>query len=138
MLGKILRIDVGMPPSAPGNGGPGPDVSAPVVFARAPRRQRVLRLGGAVVYVRCNENCSLVAGGTLRIARRRVLLRHVNAALVANRRARLLVRLRPRGRRVLRAALRRHRRPKVELRLQASDASGNRSALVRRTVRVRR
>jgi glucose/arabinose dehydrogenase len=138
MLGKILRIDVGVASPSPGNGGPGPDVTAPLVFARAPRRQRVLRLGGAVVYVRCSEDCALNAGGTLRVARRRLLLRHVKATLVADRRVRLLVRLRPRARRVLRAALRRHRHPKVELRLRASDASGNRSALVRRTVRVRR
>jgi hypothetical protein len=139
MLGKILRIDVGTTaPAPPGGGGPGTDVTAPVVSARAPRRQRVLRLRGAVVYVRCNESCSLAAGGTLVIGRRKLLLRRVRPTLGANRRARLVVRLRPRARRLLRAALVRGGRPRIALRLRATDAAGNRSALVRRRVRVRR
>jgi Glucose / Sorbosone dehydrogenase len=139
MLGKILRIDVSTTaPPPPGGGGPVADVTAPVVSARAPRRQRVLRLRGAVVYVRCNESCSLRAGGTLVIGRRKVLLRRAQATLGANRRARLVVRLRPRARRLLRAALVRGGRPRVALRLRATDGAGNRSALVRRRVRVRR
>jgi hypothetical protein len=139
MLGKILRIDVSTTaPPPPGGGGPVADVTAPVVSARAPRRQRVLRLRGAVVYVRCNESCSLSAGGTLVIGRRKVLLRRAQATLGANRRARLVVRLRPLARRLLRAALVRGGRPRVALRLRATDGAGNRSALVRRRVRVRR
>jgi Glucose / Sorbosone dehydrogenase len=139
MLGKILRIDVSTTaPPPPGGGGPVADVTAPVVSARAPRRQRVLRLRGAVVYVRCNESCSLSAAGTLVIGRRKVLLRRAQATLGANRRARLVVRLRPRARRLLRAARVRGGRPRVALRLRATDGAGNRSALVRRRVRVRR
>ena len=147
LLGKLLRIY----PGPPGTGGPpcvpaaqsspGPvaeDLTAPVLTARAPRRQRVLRLRGAVVYVRCSEDCSLRAGGTLLVGRRRLLMRRRTATLEANRRARLVVRLRPRGRRLLRAALLRGGHPRVRLRLRASDAAGNRSALVRRGVRVRR
>ena len=135
-LGKILRIDLGLP--QPPDGGPGTDTTAPVVTARAPRRQRVLRHRAAIVYVRCSENCSLAAGGTLLIGHRRLLLRRVHAELVASRRARLAVRLRPRQRLLLRRALRRHRHPRLVLRLRATDAAGNRSALVRRSVRVRR
>jgi glucose/arabinose dehydrogenase len=151
LLGKVLRIDPdppgvggprcggqGAPAGGGPGGGPGPDLTAPVVSARAPRRQRVLRRRGVVVYVRCNENCSLGAGGTLLIGRQKLLLRQVKAALVANERARLLVRLRPRARRLLRAALRRGGRPRVGLRLRATDGAGNRSAVVRRGVRVRR
>jgi glucose/arabinose dehydrogenase len=138
MLGKILRLDVGAGPPPHEGAAPAPDLAAPVVSARAPRRQRVLRRRGVVVYVRCNENCSLGAGGTLLIGRQKLLLRQVNAALVANQRARLLVRLRPRARRLLRAALRRGGRPRVALRLRATDGAGNRSAVVRRGVRVRR
>jgi glucose/arabinose dehydrogenase len=149
LLGKLLRIN----PNPPGTGGPacqgvavqpppgggtGADVAAPVLSARAPRRQRVARLRGTVVYVRCNESCSVGAGGILLIGRRKLLLRQVKAALVANQRARLLVRLRPRGLRSLRAALRRGGHPRVVLRLQATDSAGNRSPLVRRRVRVRR
>jgi glucose/arabinose dehydrogenase len=138
LLGKILRIDVGVGAPTPPAGGPGADVVAPVVSARAPRRQRVQRRGGAVVYVRCNEHCTLHAGGTLLIGRRKLLLRRVLAGLVADRRARLLVRVRPRGRRLLRAALLRGGHPRVVLRLRAVDAAGNRSDVVRRAVRVRR
>jgi glucose/arabinose dehydrogenase len=149
LLGKLLRIDpnpggggapvcalTGAPP--PGKGQPAQDVTAPVVSARAPRRQRVLRLRGAVVYVRCSEACSLSTGGSLVIGRRRLLLRRARAELVADRRARLLVRLRPRARRLLRAALQRGGHPRVVLRLRATDGAGNRSAPVRRGVRVRR
>jgi glucose/arabinose dehydrogenase len=151
LLGKVLRINPNPPgaggracapvasaPGPPGGGGPIADVNAPIVSARAPPRQRVLRLRGAVVYVRCNERCSLSAGGTLVIGPRRLLLRRARATLGANARARLVVRLRPRARRLLRAALRRGGHPRVALRLRATDSAGNRSVLVRRAVRVRR
>jgi hypothetical protein len=136
MLGKILRIDVGAQP--PGPGGGGADLTPPTLAVRAPRRQRVARLHGAIVYVRSSENSSLSAGGTLLIGRRRVPLRRRQATLVANQRKRLLVRVRPRGRRLLRAALRRGGHPRIVLRLRAADPAGNRSAVVRRAVRVRR
>jgi glucose/sorbosone dehydrogenase len=123
LLGKILRFEVGIPP---------------VVSARVPRRQRVLRLGGAVVYVRCSEACALEAGGTLRIGRRKLLLRRAAGSAEASSRTRLTVRLRKRSARLLRRALARGRRPRVQIRLRARDGAGNRSGLVRRTVRVRR
>jgi glucose/arabinose dehydrogenase len=147
LLGKIVRID----PDPPGAGGPvcraqgtvgappgaTPDTTAPRVRARAPGRQRVLRLRGAVVYVRCDERCRLSVGGTLRIGQRRLLLRRVTATGAANQRRRLKPRVRPRGLRRLRRALANGRRPRVSLRIRASDEAGNRS-LVRRGVRVRR
>lgn len=151
LLGKLLRID----PDPPGVGGPvcgGPapprppsppvgsarDVSAPSLSATVRRRQRVLRLGGAVARVRCDEACSLSAGGTLLVHRRKLLLRRVAATLSAGDGARLLVRLRPHARRVLRAALRRGGHPRAVLRLRATDGAGNASGVVRRGVRVRR
>lgn len=132
-LGKILRIDV----NASGPPG-GRDSTPPVLSAHARRHQRVLRRRAAIVNVRCSENCTLTAGGTLVIGHRRLALRRVRRPLVANRRTRVAVRLRPRQRRLLRRALRHHRHPRVALRLRARDAAGNRSALVRRSVRVRR
>ena len=145
LLGKILRIDpnpAGVGGAAcPGTGDgsqPGQDLTAPALSARAPRRQGVLRHRGAVVYVRCGENCTLDAGGTLLVRGRKLLLRRVHAALVGGHRTRLVVRLRPHARRVLRRALRRHRHPRVVLRLRATDTAGNRSGVVRRGVRVRR
>jgi glucose/arabinose dehydrogenase len=134
LLGKILRIDVGVSPPVV----PGPDVTAPALSARAPRRQRVLRLRGAIVYVRCSEACTLRAGGTLRIGRRKLLMRGASRTLTANTRARVRVSLRPRQQRLLRARLRRGGRPRVSLRLRATDAAGNSSRLVRKSVRVRR
>ncbi len=133
LLGKILRIEVAAGPPPPAS-----DQTAPGLSARAPRRQRVLRLRGAIVYVRCSEGCVLEAGGTLLIGRRKLLLRHGRSNLSANERVRLRVLLRPRGARLLRRALRRGGRPRVSLRLRASDTAGNRSAVVRRGVRVRR
>jgi hypothetical protein len=132
LLGKILRIDVGV--SRP----PAPDLTAPTLRVRVPRRQRVLRLRGAVAYVRCSEACSVEAGGTLLIGTRRLLLRRGIGSAQSSPRARLKVRLRKRSARVLRRALATGRRPRVKVRLRARDAAGNRSALVRRSVRVRR
>jgi glucose/arabinose dehydrogenase len=135
LLGKILRMDVGIAPPLPA---PTPDQTAPAVTVRAPRRQRVLRLRGAVAYVRCSEACTVEAGGTLRIGTRRLLLRRAVGSAQSSPRTRLKVRLRRRSARLLRRALADGRRPRVQVRLRARDAAGNRSAPVRRSVRVRR
>ena len=137
LLGKILRIDVGISPAA-GGGGPAPDTTAPVMRVRVPSPQRVLRLRGAVAYARCSEACTLAAGGTLRIGSRRLLLRRAVGSGQRSPRTRLKVRLRRRAVRLLRRALANGRRPRVQVRLRARDAAGNRSALVRRSLRVRR
>jgi hypothetical protein len=146
LLGKILRFD----PDPPGVGGPvcgaggapppgaTPDRTAPTLTVRVPRRQRVLRLRGAVAYARCSEVCTLEAGGTLRIGSRRLLLRRAVSSAQPSARTRLKVRLRRRSVRLLRRALANGRRPRVQVRLRARDAADNRSALVRRSVRVRR
>jgi glucose/arabinose dehydrogenase len=144
-LGKILRIDpdppgVGGPVcGAPASGGgPGPvaDTHAPVLRVRVKRRQRVLRLRDAVAYARCDEPCSVSATGRLRTGRRSYRMRPAARAAQAGRRVRLEVRLTKRGRRALRKALRRKRRPTVHLALRASDGAGNRSPRLRRSVRV--
>jgi glucose/arabinose dehydrogenase len=134
LLGKILRIDVGVVPPA---AGPPVDVTAPRLGVRVPRRQRVLRLRGAVAYVSCSEMCALEAGGTLRIGRRKLLLRGAVASAEPSARKRLKLRLRRRSARMLRRALANGRRPKLQIRLRARDAAGNR-AVARRVVRVRR
>ena len=135
LLGKILRFDVaGGSPPPPGS----IDTTPPVVSVRVPRAQRVLRLRGAVVYLRCNEACAVSAGGTLRIGQRKLLLRPASGSARPSRRTRLKVRLRKRSARLLRRALADGRRPRVHLRLRARDAAGNGSALVRRSLRVRR
>jgi hypothetical protein len=140
LLGKIVRLDV----LSPGTSAPPPpvapaaDTKAPSLRTRVRRRQRVLRLSGAVAYARCNEVCSVRAAGTLAIGRRRLPMRAAVRSAQARDRVRLKVRLTRRGTRALRRALRRGRRPVVRLRLRAADQAGNRSAAVRRGVRVRR
>ena len=132
LLGKILRFDVGAPPP------PAADTAAPTLRTRVPRRQRVLRLRGAVVYVRCSEACTVSAGGTLHVGGRKLLLRRATGSAQASPRKRFKLRLRKRSARVLRRALAAGGHPRVQIRLRANDAAGNNSALVRRTLRVRR
>ena len=141
LLGKILRINptpvIGPPPAplAPA------DTRAPRLRTRVPRRQRVLRLRGAVAYAGCNEACTVAAAGVLRVGKRRLRLtgaRRVARASQVGRRLRLKVGLKRRQARILRRALRRGRRPTVRLSLRATDPAGNRSPVTRRTVRVRR
>ena len=150
LLGKLLRIDpdppgvggapcgAAAPSPPPGGGSSAPDLAAPIVSARAPRRQRVLRLHGVIVYVRCSEQCALGVGGTLLVGQRRLLLRRVRADLAPNQRARIRVRLRPGAARLLRRALHRGGHPRVTLRLRATDTAGNSAPLTRRGVRARR
>ncbi|MGH2846031.1 MAG: PQQ-dependent sugar dehydrogenase, partial [Thermoleophilaceae bacterium] len=77
-VSRIVETDARVP-CGPGfatgvPGGPGgqaaADTLAPRLRVRVKRRQRVLRLRGAVVYARCSERCSVAAGGRLRIGRR--------------------------------------------------------------------
>jgi glucose/arabinose dehydrogenase len=131
LLGKVLRLDVGIPPAAV-------DTVAPALRSRVKGRQRVLRLGGAVAYVRCSEACSVVAGGRLRVGKREYRLRRVGKAVDGVHRARLKVLLTTRSRRALKNALKRHRKVSLRVNMRARDATGNRSALARKTVRVRR
>ncbi len=143
-------------PAQPGGGSPAPAGSpvpaggspaAPPALAGAPepgtvrvgarRRQRVLALGGAIVYVRCPARCRVSAGARLRIGRRVYPLRRATKAAPAGERVRLTVRLTERGRSALRAALRAGRRPTLRIRVRARDATGAPSRLVRRSVRAR-
>jgi glucose/arabinose dehydrogenase len=151
--GKILRIDpdppgrggpvcrlppLPPPPAAPVSAAPAPDTLAPRLRTRIKRRQRVLRLRGVVAYARCSEACTVATGGTLRIRSRRFRMRRASRAARVTRSSRLKVQLTRRGTRALRRVLRRKRRASVRIGLRATDRAGNRSRLVRRTVRVRR
>ncbi|MBN1530297.1 MAG: PQQ-dependent sugar dehydrogenase [Thermoleophilaceae bacterium] len=137
LLGKLLRID----PDMVAGGGPVPadrDITSPRLRAKVKRRQRVLRLGGAVAYARCSEACALSTGALLRIGKRTYRLKPGRRRAAAHRRVRVRVKLTRRARRALRRSLRNGRRPVVRVGLRARDTGGNRSKLVRRGVRVRR
>ena len=143
LLGKILRIDVHV---APGKS----DTIPPGLRTSAQRRQRAQRIGGVVAYVRCNERCSVALGGRLRIGKREYAMRKLKKSGRANRRARVKVRLGSRGARALKKALeppekgkkgkQRAKREKVSIQLsmRATDRTGNRSGLAKRTVLVTR
>jgi hypothetical protein len=62
----------------------------------------------------------------------------VGKSAAAGKLVRVRVALPAKGRRALRRALDRGRRPRISLGLRARDATGNRSPLTRRTVVVRR
>jgi glucose/arabinose dehydrogenase len=136
--GPVCRLPPLPPPAAPVSASPPADTTAPRLRIRIKRRQRVLRLRGAVAYARCNELSTIATGGELRIGRKRFRMLRASRAARVSRRSRIKVRLTRRGTRALRRALRRKRRASVRIGLRATDRAGNRSRLVRATVRVRR
>jgi glucose/arabinose dehydrogenase len=150
-LGKLLRTDPNLTGPVCGSG-PSGDTSVPppggnttidtppALRVRAKRRQRVLRLRGAVALARCSESCRLTARGRLRIGRASYPVTPLARAVQADRRVRLKLRLSRRGNRALRRCARRGRlrRASVRLNVRATDPAGLRSPSVRRTVRVRR
>ena len=73
LLGKILRLDVGLGKRA------APDTTPPALRARVNARQRVLRQRGAMAYVRCSESCSVAARGRALVAGREYPMRRVAA-----------------------------------------------------------
>jgi glucose/arabinose dehydrogenase len=145
-LGKLLRIDPDPTgpacrlPGTPADGAAEVDATAPTMRTGVKLRQRVLRLGGVIVHARCDEACTVAARGRLRIGRASYLMRRSAGGAQVTRRVRLKLGLTRPGRRALRRAVRRGRvrRASVRAALQAVDLAGNRSPLVRRTVRVRR
>ena len=131
LLGKILRIDVGIPPAAL-------DTVAPTLRALAKGRQRLLRLRGAVAYVRCSENCAIVVGGRLRVGKRSYRLRRVKTLGPANKRVRMKLPLGSKARRAIRQGIRGHRKIRIDVTLRARDAIGNRSRPATRAVLLKR
>ena len=128
--------DPGGRPPVPGGASPG-TLDPQAVRSWARRRQRVLALGGAIVYVRCPARCRVSAGGRLPIGKRVYRLRRATKTARAGERVRLRIRLTARSRRALRAELRDGRRPKLRVSVRARDMSGNPSPPIRRTIRVR-
>jgi glucose/arabinose dehydrogenase len=131
LLGKVLRLDVGIPPSAV-------DTVAPALRTLVKSRQRVLRLRGVVLYVRCSEACGTVAGARLRVGKRAYRMRRVSTLAQPGHRKRLKVPAGAKARRLIVRGLKRHKKVSLSVSVRASDAAGNRSSLTRRTVRVRR
>jgi glucose/sorbosone dehydrogenase len=142
LLGKLVRIDVSpatpAPPPPPGPAGTTPDTRAPRFFTKTKRRQRVLRLGGVVVYARCpGEGCRVSLSARLRIGKLSYPLRRSTRRLGKGKRVRMRARLTRRARRALRDALHDHARARVDATVRAHDAAGNRTKRHRVTVRVR-
>src|SRR3954468_16397234 len=131
LLGKILRLDVGIPRATP-------DVTRPTLRVLVKRTQRVLHNRGAIVYARCSEACGVVAGGRLRIGRHLYKLRRANKLVPNGKRARLRVIVGPKARKLLARALKRHRHPTVRVNVRAIDGAGNRSPLAGKSLRISR
>jgi hypothetical protein len=136
LLGKILRIDPDPTTAGPAVPIPG-DTRAPSVSSTVRKRQRMLRLGGAVARGGCDEACTVAVAGRLFVGDRSFRLKRATGEVAAGERVRLLAGLRRRARRALRRALRRGRRPKAQVALQATDQAGNRSDFVRHKLRAR-
>jgi hypothetical protein len=143
--GPVYRLVEDAPPqpcAGPGSAGPGSssgrDVTPPRLVVRIPRRERVLRLGGVVAYARCSERCAVSMSARLRLGRRSYRLHRTTRTIAAHHRGKLRARLTRRAPRALRGARPSHRRARVGVALRARDGSGNRSRLIRGTVRVRR
>ena len=110
----------------------------PGLRARVPRRQRLLRLGGAVAYRALSRE--LRPRRRRAVARRRspLRLRRAGRLVPPGLRIRVKVRLTRPARRALRRRLGRRRFAYVRVGLRARDAAGNRSRLVPTRVRARR
>jgi hypothetical protein len=140
-VSRLVENNTGFPCAGPaGGGGPvtGPGGGSVRLRTGIKARQRVLRLGGVVAYVRCDVRCRVSAGGRLIVGKRSFQMRRLSKRLTAGRRTRIKVRLSRAGRRGLVRGLRRHRRAKVRIGIRARDGAGHASKLVRSTVRVRR
>ena len=102
---------------------------------RAAHAQRVLRQKGLVLKVRCpDESCTAIVGTTGTLRGLRSGIRPATSRVAPGATQTLKVRLTRRQLRVLRTALRRHKRAALTMTVNAVDAAGN---VVTRTVRVR-
>jgi hypothetical protein len=159
--GTVYRIDDASftpcpesPPPGPGDPGPGPpgggdppaggdpppvgDTRAPELFLTALRRQPALRLRGFRLGMSCDEACTALAAGRVRVAgsRRVYVLAPATRALAAGRRVKLTLRASRRARRAIRRALASGRAVRATLTVTGTDAAGNAATGVRR-VRAR-
>jgi hypothetical protein len=127
--GAVARIDGDTFTPCPGTG--------PTVRIGGASRQRVVRQRGVRLKVSCSEPCAAVIRGKVRISgsRKRYTLRTVSRRIAAPAKVRL--RLGARGRRAVAHALRRHRRVKIAISVNARNAAGDRS-LGARTLRAKR
>ncbi len=131
-------------PAEPGASNPAPDLPVPVLSDRtAPKltlaakaTQRALKAKRLALSARCNERCKLVVVAKLRIGKRTVTLGRVKATVLANKTAKLKVKLSRKALAKLRKATRRGK-AKVVFSVRATDNAGNRATGSRR-VAVRR
>ena len=118
-----------VPPSAPGLA----DTRACVVSARVTGVRSVRRLRRVTVALRADETCRATVSARIRGV---ASFRTAKRSLVEGRRSVVRLRLTARGTRAVRAALRRHRSLRVDVRVRTVDGPGNVGTLAR-GVRVR-
>ena len=124
----------------------GPDGRAPALtLLRAAARQHALRTGFVAVRVRCDELCTVSAGGRVLITRSAhaaaapvLRTRTARATLVAGARTTLRLKLSKATRRAIRRSLARPgRRATVRITVRAADRAGNARTATRRVRIVR-
>ena len=116
---------------------PQADETAPAATLSGRRRQDLGRR--VAVRVACDEACTAVGRGRLRIARsgKKRRLKRTTTSIAAGESAKLRLAVPRKTRRAARRALRRGKRVRAKLTVVTSDAAGNRSK-TRRTVRLTR
>ena len=128
--GPVYRIVDGQPSACAGSTAPPipKDTRACRVSVRTSGLGSVRRLHRVTLLLRADEAGTVAAGARLRGV---ASFRRVSVALAASRRTIVRLRLGASGQRAVRRALRRHRTPRLSLRLGTRDAPGNRATVTR-------
>ncbi len=117
----------------PPSGQPAPDLVAPRQFLVAKRTQR---LGRLAVRVRVNEPSTLIAVGSMKVGKKRLVFRKVKRFARAGVRVTIRFKLTKKNARIARRALRRGRKLTATIKVAARDRAGNTSRR-KRAVRVK-
>lgn len=129
-------------PGGGSDGGPQPatkDTLAPGLKLGGAPAQRVLKQGGVVVVVECDEICSATATGTVPVSGQSKTFRltKVTKTLAPRAKTKLKLKFGKKGRKALARALKRGKRLTANVSVTASDASGN-SRSAKRKIKLRR
>lgn len=134
---KFGETGAGEPPCPPAKPKPKSppllDRTKPGVRLRYRKRQR---LGKLTVFVRANENATVLGTGSLNLSKtaRSVRFKRARRSARANVRIKLRFKLSRRGRKAARRAFHHHTRLRVRLKLKVTDAAGNSTS---KTIKVK-
>ncbi len=101
------------------------DKTPPKLSVSFASHQHGAELGRLILHLGCNEHCTLLAHATLHIGSHSHALAAVRVVIAAGSHVTLKMKLSGALRSLVRAALRRHRHPRVAVHLRVADAAGN-------------